>query len=93
MINHQDVKKIAELARLEIPESELDKFTGQMNQILEFMGRLNAINTDSIEPTSHAIPIVNAFREDVVKESDVLKKVLQEAPEAEGNLFKVPKVI
>ena len=93
MVTKDDVKKIAELARLEIPENELEKFTGQMNQILEFMGRLNALETSGIEPTSHALPIVNAFREDVVRESDIIKKALDGAPESEGGLFKVPKVI
>lgn len=93
MVTKDDVKKIAELSRLEISENELEKFTGQMNQILDFMGRLNALETDRIEPTSHAIPVVNAFREDVARESGVIRKALEGAPDSEGGLFKVPKVL
>jgi aspartyl-tRNA(Asn)/glutamyl-tRNA(Gln) amidotransferase subunit C len=93
MITRDDVKKIAELARLQIPENELEKFTGQMNQILEFVERLNSLDTGGITPTSHAIPITNAFREDKVVESPESTAALEQAPDQEGHLFKVPKVI
>ena len=93
MITKEDIKKIAELARLQIPENELEKFTGQMNQILKFVERLNSLDTTGITPTSHAIPITNAFREDVVVDSPESAAALEQAPELEGHLFKVPKVI
>lgn len=93
MVTKDDVKKIALLARLEIPEGDLEKFTGQMNQILDFVARLNELETTSIVPTSHAIPLANAFRQDVAVESRVREAAMENAPEQEGNLFRVPKVI
>jgi aspartyl-tRNA(Asn)/glutamyl-tRNA(Gln) amidotransferase subunit C len=93
MVTKDDVLKIAKLARLQIHESELEKFTGQMNQILEFVNRLNQLDTTGIVPTSHAIEITNAFREDEVVENNLREKVFESAPEHEANFFRVPKVI
>ncbi len=93
MFTSDDVKKIARLSRLEIPESELEKFTGQMNQILGFIDSLNKLDTSNIEPTSHAAVLATVFREDVAIQSEVSELALEAAPEAEDHFFKVPKVI
>ena len=93
MINHNDVKRIANLARLEIGENELDKFTAQMNQILKFIESLEKLDTSKVEPTSHAIDVTNAFRKDEVQIFDKQDKVFENAPQQEENLFIVPKVI
>lgn len=93
MVTKDDVKKIARLSRLEIQEPELEKFTGQMNQILDFIASLNKLDTSKIEPTSHATVLGTAFRKDETKISDVPELVLESAPEAEDHFFKVPKVI
>ncbi len=93
MISQKEIQKIATLSRLEIQEQELEKFTGQMNQILEFIANLNKLDTSNIEPTSHANLSGTAFREDVVVKSKISEKVLETAPEAEDHFFKVPKVI
>lgn len=93
MVSKDDVKKIARLSRLEIQEAELDKFTGQMNQILDFIASLNRLDTANIEPTSHANASGTAFREDEAVDSQVSELALEAAPEAEDHFFKVPKVI
>lgn len=93
MFTPEDVKKIARLSRLEIQESELEKFTGQMNQILGFIDSLNKLDTTHIEPTSHAAVLATVFREDECIPSEVSELALEAAPEAEDHFFKVPKVI
>ncbi len=93
MVTKEEVLKIAKLSRLEIQGPELEKFTGQMNQILEFIANLNQLDTSGIEPTSHAHAIATAFREDIAVESKVHELALESAPEAEDHFFKVPKVI
>lgn len=93
MISKDDVKKIARLSRLEIQEHEIEKFTGQMNQILDFIASLNKLDTSNIEPTSHANMMGTAFREDLLVDSQISELVLETAPDAEDHFFKVPKVI
>ncbi|MBF0491801.1 MAG: Asp-tRNA(Asn)/Glu-tRNA(Gln) amidotransferase subunit GatC [Deltaproteobacteria bacterium] len=93
MINHEDVRKIAGLAKLEISANALDKFTEQMNQILGFIENLNKLDTKNIEPTSHALGLASAFRKDEVQESRIQAQVFEGAPRQEENLFMVPKVI
>ena len=93
MVTKENVKKIATLARLKIPEEELDKFTSQMNQILSFIEKLNELETAQIVPTSHATLVTNAFRKDEVVKNDIREKALESAPDREGFFFRVPKVI
>ena len=93
MVTREDVLKIAKLARLEIRENELEKFTGQMNNILDFITKLNKLDTKNIEPTSHAISMETPFREDQVIQNKIREKVFEVSPDHEGNLFRVPKVI
>src|SRR4030043_301164 len=69
-ITRQEVEYVAALARWELSPEEAEEFTGQLGQILEYFDKLNELDTSAIEPTSHAIPVVNAFREDVVKPSE-----------------------
>jgi aspartyl-tRNA(Asn)/glutamyl-tRNA(Gln) amidotransferase subunit C len=92
-IARQEVEHVAVLARLALDNSELDQLTGEMNQILGYVDKLNELDTDGIIPTAHAVPVENAFREDVVRPSIGLKKALDNAPEAADNCFRVPKII
>ena len=84
---------MAHLARLKLLPEEVEKFTSQLDQILTYFEKLNELDTKDIEPTSHAIPIVNAFRADEVKPSLDIEDVLSNAPDKQGNFFKVPKII
>jgi aspartyl-tRNA(Asn)/glutamyl-tRNA(Gln) amidotransferase subunit C len=92
-IDSKLVRHVAHLARLELNEQELAQFTKQLASILEYMEKLQNLDTATVEPTSHAMPLKNVFREDEVKPSLPVKDVLKNAPAKEGNFFKVPKVI
>ena len=93
MISRQQIEKIALLARLKIEESEMDHFTAQFNQILGFIEKLNQLETTGVEPTSHSSKFENVLREDEVIPFKLQPQVFEEAPEEEGQFFKVPKVI
>jgi aspartyl-tRNA(Asn)/glutamyl-tRNA(Gln) amidotransferase subunit C len=88
-----DIEKVAKLARLELSEKEKNTLGNQLEQILTYMEQLNRIDTTGVEPTSHAIPIQNAFREDEASPSFLQEEVLGIAPEEEDGHFKVPRII
>jgi aspartyl-tRNA(Asn)/glutamyl-tRNA(Gln) amidotransferase subunit C len=88
-----DIEKVAKLARLELSEDEKETFGNQMEQILTYMEQLNRLDTTGVEPTSHAIPIYNVFRDDEVKPSFPHEEVLAIAPDEGDGHFKVPRII
>ncbi len=88
-----DIEKVARLARLELSEEEKDTFGNQIEQILTYMEQLNRLDTTGVEPTSHAIPIYNVFRDDEVKPSFPHEEVLAIAPDEEDGHFRVPRII
>jgi aspartyl-tRNA(Asn)/glutamyl-tRNA(Gln) amidotransferase subunit C len=88
-----DIKKVARLSRLDLSEEEKVTFGNQLEQILSYMEQLNRLDTSGVEPTSHAIPIQNVFREDGVKSSFQQEEVLAIAPDEEDGHFKVPRII
>jgi aspartyl-tRNA(Asn)/glutamyl-tRNA(Gln) amidotransferase subunit C len=88
-----DIEKVARLARLELSKDEKETFQGQMEQILTYMEQLSRVDTTGVEPTSHAIPVYNAFREDETRPSFPRKEVMEIAPEEEEGYFKVPRII
>jgi aspartyl-tRNA(Asn)/glutamyl-tRNA(Gln) amidotransferase subunit C len=92
-INRPQVEQVARLARLALEDEELDALTGQMDAILGYVEKLNALDTEGIVPTAHAVPMENAFRADEVKPSIGVERALQNAPAAGNGCFKVPRVI
>jgi len=92
-ITIKDVEHVANLARLELSDEEKTTFAGQLNAILKYAEKLNELNTDGIEPTSHVLPLANVMREDEVKPSLPIEKVLLNAPEEEDGQIKVPAVL
>ena len=92
-VNVKDVEKIADLARLKIGVNEKEKMTGQLNMILQYMEKLNELDTRGVEPLAHTQELVNVFREDEVRPSLPVEQALENAPDRAGNYFKVPKVI
>jgi aspartyl-tRNA(Asn)/glutamyl-tRNA(Gln) amidotransferase subunit C len=88
-----DIEKVARLARLELSEDEKVTFGNQLEQILTYMEQLNRLDTTGVEPTSHAIPVHNVFREDEVKPSFAQEEVLAIAPDEGEGHFKVPRII
>ena len=93
MISKEDVKRISALARIHIKEDELESFAKTLEDILDYVETLNEVNVDSIEPTSHAMPLENVMREDKVIPSLDQKDVLKFAVSQLEGSFKVPKVI
>lgn len=92
-VTKDDIKKIAELARLEFSDSEIVNYTSEMNKILGYIEKLNELDTKDVEPLSHPIENNNIFREDITKASTDREKALSNAPDKTSEHFKVPKVI
>jgi len=92
-ISKDTVKYVANLARMELSEKELEKFAGQLNDILGYIDQLKELDISNVSPTAHVLRIKNVKRKDVLKPSLDPKKALQNAPQKEGTSFKVPKVI
>lgn len=92
-VTKKDVEYIAELAKLKFKDDELESFTSQLNQILEYIEKLDELDTENVEPLSHPIEKVNNFREDKVKSSVNREDALENAPDKNEEFFKVPKVI
>ncbi|WP_364153687.1 Asp-tRNA(Asn)/Glu-tRNA(Gln) amidotransferase subunit GatC [Paenibacillus sp. LPE1-1-1.1] len=92
-ITPKDVEHVARLARLELSDSEKDKFTEQLNAILKYAEKLNGLDTENVEPTSHVLPITNVMRADENRPSLPIEKVLLNAPDDEDGQFKVPAVL
>jgi aspartyl-tRNA(Asn)/glutamyl-tRNA(Gln) amidotransferase subunit C len=83
---------IASLARLKLTEKEAEEFTSQLNDILQFAKQLEQLDTEEIEPMSHALAMTNILRDDVVEPSIDQEEALQNAPEKQEGMFKVPGV-
>lgn len=92
-VTKKDVEHIAKLARLKVTEEEVEHYTGQLNQILEYVEKLNELDTENVEPLSHPVENTNVFREDKLKLSTKTEEALKNAPDKDDQHFKVPKVI
>jgi aspartyl-tRNA(Asn)/glutamyl-tRNA(Gln) amidotransferase subunit C len=92
-ITKDEVLYVADLARLDLDEASIDKFAGQIGTILDYVDKLNEVDTEGIRPTSHAISLTNAFREDDQKEHLERDQALANAPQREEGAFVVPKII
>ena len=92
-ISRADVAHLGRLARLELTESELDHYSEQLDVILQSVARISEVAADDIPPTSHPIPMVNVFRDDVVKPSLTRQEALAAAPATEDDRFRVPRIL
>ncbi len=92
-ITRNEVLHLAKLANLEFTEEEVDRFTRQISSILDYVARLNELDTSAIEPTSHVESGSHALRDDALRPSIPRAEALANAPESDGSHFKVPKVI
>ena len=92
-ITPQDVIKVAKLSRLEISESDVDLFTSQLEKILGYVAHLEKVDTSNVEPTTRAVEVVNVLREDIVIGTDVRDELLNQAPQREGDFYRVPKIL
>ena len=84
---------VAHLARLDLDEAAVEKFAGQISTVLEYVDQLKGVDTEGIKPTSHAVSLTNAFREDRPLDHLGTEKALANAPEKEDGSFVVPKVV
>lgn len=88
-----DIEHVARLARLDLSEPEKERMRSQLNAILTYIDKLRRLNTDNVEPTSHAIPMVNVMREDELRPCLPREEMLANAPEREGDFVRVPRII
>jgi len=93
-ISKEEVKHIAELARLELTEIEAEKFQGELSSILKYIDKLQKVDTKGVEPTFQTTNLVNIFRDDVVQKERVFsqKEVLSNAPRKQAGYIKVKPV-
>lgn len=92
-ITKKDIEHAALLARLELSENEKALYTSQMGSILKYVENLSSVNTQGIEPTTHAVPMAKALRDDVATNSISNDDALLNAPEKGKGCFKVPRII
>jgi aspartyl-tRNA(Asn)/glutamyl-tRNA(Gln) amidotransferase subunit C len=93
VISKKEVEHVALLARLYLTEEEKERFTRQLQQILEHAGKIKKLDTSNVPPTSHVLPLRNVFREDKSRPSLKQEGVLKNAPKKEDNMFVVPKIV
>ncbi len=93
MIDEAQVRHIALLSRLDCDDAEIKKFSGDLNAILGYVEKLQELDTEDVEPTSHALKLRNVFRQDDVRPSLSNDAALANAPEKEAGHFKTPPII
>lgn len=91
--NSIDVKYVADLARMHITDEETRMFEAQLEHVLAHVQTLSALNVDGVEPTAHAVPVQNVFREDVVAPCLDHDTVMKNAPSSRNGLFIVPRIL
>ncbi len=93
-VSLEDVRYIAELARLDFEEAELPKIAAELNAILAYMAKLDELSTDDVEPMTHVLDMKNVFRSSEVATQRISHdEALKNAPDADNEFFRVPKVI
>lgn len=92
-ISNEQVKHVANLARLAITEEEAEKLTKQLDAIITFAEQLNELDTENVEPTYHVLDMKNVLREDIPQQGLPREEVLKNAPEQQDGQFKVPSIL
>ena len=90
-ITNETIDHVAVLAKLELTGQEREEARRDMCRMLDYIDKLNELDTAGVEPMSHAFPLTNVFREDEVTEGDGRRETLQNAPEAREDMFVVPR--
>lgn len=93
MINKEQVRKVAHLARLELSPQEEEQFTAQLGSILDYFEQLSELDVTDVPPTTRAIDVSNVTRQDQLQDVSDRNSILDSAPEQEGDFFKVPKIL
>ncbi len=92
-ITSADVRKVSSLARLAIPEDQLDTYTSQLEEILSYVQELQAVDTEGVPPTTRAVEVINVLRKDNLEDVNIREEILDQAPQREGDFFRVPKIL
>jgi aspartyl-tRNA(Asn)/glutamyl-tRNA(Gln) amidotransferase subunit C len=92
-ISKEEIEHIASLARLSLTEKEKELFGSQLSSILDYMEKLNELDTKTVEPTSHVLPLSNVLRDDIPRPSIPREDALMNAPDRTEKFFRVPKII
>jgi aspartyl-tRNA(Asn)/glutamyl-tRNA(Gln) amidotransferase subunit C len=92
-ISREEVAHLARLARLAVTDEELDTFAGQLDEILQSVARVGEVAAQDIPPTSHAVPLTNVLRDDVVVPGLGQDEALTGAPDKEDGRFRVPRIL
>ena len=92
-IDRETIKHVAHLARIELQANELEKLSGELDEILGFIDKLKDLDVEDVKPASHILPLSNVLREDEPQVSLSPQKALENAPSKKGNFFSVPKII
>lgn len=92
-IDEAQVRRVAQLARLELSGEEIAQFSTQLSAIVEYIEKLNELDTENVEPLAHCLPVHNVFREDQVRPSLTNEQALANAPDQVEGHFKVPKIL
>ena len=92
-ISLEDVRHVAELARLELSADEQQRLVAELGAILEYIEKLGELDTEGVPPTAHVLELGARFRDDVVRNEPAVDDLLANAPDRLGNFFKVPKII
>ena len=92
-ITSEDVRKVAKLARLDLPEEQIATYTIQLEKILGYVAQLEQVETDDVPPTNRAIEVLNVTRDDTTMTIDIREDLLDQAPKREGSFFRVPKIL
>ena len=90
MIDREQVLHVAKLARLKLTDDEVERMTGELSHILEHVERMEALDLEGVEPTSHVVALENVLRDDVPRESLPRERALDQAPDATEDGFRVP---
>lgn len=93
MIDGKDVEHVARLARLALGPAELARMQAELSAILQYVAKLEELDVSGVEPTSHAVPLVNVMREDEAGPCLPQADALANAPDRAGELFRVPRII
>ena len=92
-IIREAVLHVANLSRIGLTEEEIEDTRKELGDVLDFMAKLNELDTDGVPPTTHVLDISNVFRKDVAGEGMDLEELLAEAPDREDNCFRVPSIL
>ncbi len=91
--NGIDIDYVANLARISLTDEEKERFSGQLGDVLEYIEKLNTVDVSGVEPTAHAFPLENVWREDTAEPGFSVETALQNAPASRRNMVVVPKVV